>query len=38
MEDKVLAGVWIAGGIILGFVIFSYLSPYLGSIAPVPTA
>jgi hypothetical protein len=38
MEDKVLAGVWIAAGIVVGFMIFSYLSPYLGSVSPVPTA
>jgi hypothetical protein len=38
MEDKVLAGVWIAAGIVVGFMVWSFVSPYLGSVAAVPTA
>jgi hypothetical protein len=38
MEDKVLAGVWIAAGIVVGFMVWSYLAPMLGTVSPVPTA
>ncbi len=38
MEDKVLAGVWIAAGIVVGFMVWSFIAPSLSSVMPVPTA
>jgi len=38
MEEAVLAGVWVAAGIVLGFVVWTFVSPNLGSVTPVPTA
>lgn len=37
-EHLVLAGLWVAGGIIVGFALFSFVQPLLAGITPTPTA
>lgn len=35
---RVLVFVEVAAGIVVGFMVWSYLAPYLSSVTPVPTA
>jgi hypothetical protein len=37
-EHLVLAGLWVAGGIVLGFAAFTFVQPLLAGIAPTPNA
>jgi len=37
-EHMVLAGLWVAAGIVIGFTAWTFVSPLLASVTPTPTA